>query len=31
VPAALRCILWDVRARRIVSVEEATAGRGHGA
>ena len=31
VPAALRCILWDVRTRRIVSVEEATAGRGHGA
>jgi len=27
VPAALRCILWDVRARRIVSVEAATAGR----
>ena len=31
VPAALRCILWDVRTRRIVSVEEATAGRGHAA
>jgi omega-6 fatty acid desaturase (delta-12 desaturase) len=28
VPAALRCILWDTQARRIVSVEAATSGRG---
>lgn len=27
VPASLRCILWDARARRIVSVEAALAGR----
>ncbi len=27
VPSALRCILWDTRARRIVSVEAAMAGR----
>ena len=27
VPASLRCILWDTRGRRIVSVEAATAGR----
>jgi omega-6 fatty acid desaturase (delta-12 desaturase) len=28
VPGALRCILWDTRARRIVSVEAATASTG---